>query len=551
MKSEANISNQKFHALNGVNNIPRSEIETIVDLAKQENNAEVIYRLSKVLRNNPDAKTFNMTIAKYPATGLNGAQHTGDYKEALDNCGRLRPGYRFMGGKVVKVAKKVKLKEQGTRSQKNPLKVKIIALKSKYNIGSHDAFPKVKKGLKGVMLADGYTVMQPDEAKLYENDEIFTGLHASAKDVESIVNELILEKIKTGAELPAWKQSWASKTNILAQNFETKKEYTGSNAMILNVLLGSIMPTPYYLTATQIEKMKGQIKKGAKSVPLVYYNFIYSLKDLSNNPEAESELLNKINGYEVKRKNAKSIVLSKDNYAGVVLTESEISFLGLEKSEYISKGFLRYYRVFNIADTTGIPYELPTVKPKSEAQRIELAEKIIAGFKDMPKLVKDKEAVYKLNTDVIGIPDISDFDPIEEYYTTLFHEMIHSTMNEKRLNRLEKYKGKDKDAQYAFEELIAELGASYLAGICGILNVVHLNSAAYLKGWHEKLQKMTENYSDFFVFATKEAQKAVDYILQGFEDAKPELPKENYSEKEKAAAKAKALKLKLKLKLKT
>lgn len=106
MKSEANISNQKFHALNGVNDIPRSEIETIVDLAKQENNAEVIYRLSKVLRNNPDAETFSMTIAKYPATGLNGAQHTGDYKEALDDCGRLRPGYRFMGGKVVKVLTK-------------------------------------------------------------------------------------------------------------------------------------------------------------------------------------------------------------------------------------------------------------------------------------------------------------------------------------------------------------------------------------------------------------------------------------------------------------
>ncbi len=106
MKSEANISNQKFHALNGVNDIPRSEIESIVDLAKQENNAEVIYRLSKVLRANPDAKTFSMTIAKYPTTGLNGAQHTGDYKEALDDCGRLRPGYRFMGGKVVKVLTK-------------------------------------------------------------------------------------------------------------------------------------------------------------------------------------------------------------------------------------------------------------------------------------------------------------------------------------------------------------------------------------------------------------------------------------------------------------
>lgn len=101
-----NKSNQKFYALNGVADVPRTEIESIVDLAKQENNAEVIYRLSKVLRQNPDAKTFEIEIASYPTSGLTGAQHTGDYKEALDDCGRLRPGYRFMGGKVLKIEPK-------------------------------------------------------------------------------------------------------------------------------------------------------------------------------------------------------------------------------------------------------------------------------------------------------------------------------------------------------------------------------------------------------------------------------------------------------------
>lgn len=548
MKSEANISNQKFYALNGVADVSRTEIESIVDLAKQESNTEVIYRLSKVLRQNPDAETFHMEIAKYPTTGLNGARHTGDYKEALDDCGRLRPGFRFVGGKVVKAAKKTK--KQGARSTQKTLKDKILSLKLKYSIGKYDAFPKVK-ALKGVLLADGHTVLQADEAALYENDQIFTGLNASAKDVESIVNELILDKIKTGADLPAWKQSWASKTSVLAQNFETKKEYTGSNAMILNVLLGSIMPTPYYLTATQIEKLKGRIKKGAKSIPLVYYNFIHNLKDFSTNPEAESELLKKINGYEVKRKGQKSIVLNKSNYAGVSLTEKEIEFLGLQRNEYISKGFLRYYRVFNIADTTGIDYEIPAPKNYSEAERIAKAEAIIKGFKDIPQIKFGNDASYNIKTDVITIPEIGQFDPKEEYYTTLFHEMIHSTLNENRLNRMEKYKGKQQDAQYAFEELIAELGASYLCGVAGILNVVYMNSAAYLKGWHEKLQKLAESNSDFFIYATKEAQKAVDYILQGYVEPTGTGEEKTYSEKDKAAAKAKALKLKLKLKLKT
>jgi antirestriction protein ArdC len=416
-------------------------------------------------------------------------------------------------------------------------------LKKKYALGNSYA-----PGLHGVSLADGVTILTNDESRIYDNEEYLGGLNASAKEVEEIVNELILNVIKTGEKLPPWKQSWAKKTKVLAQNFVTKKPYSGSNSTILNVLLGSIMPTPYYLTASQITTLKGQIKKGAKSIPLVYYNFTYQLKNLASNPSAESELLKKINGYEVKRKGKKSIFLSKTNYAGVTLNESEINYLELEKNEYISKGYLLYYRVFNIADTTGIDYEIPNPENRSEGQRINLAEKVIKGFKDIPKIVfGGDDATYNTKTDVINMPNIGDFDKKEEYYTTLFHEMIHSTLHESRLNREEQYKGKREDSQYAFEELIAELGASYLAGVCGILDVVYLNSASYLKNWHERLQKLTETNSDFFVYATKEAQKAVDYILQGFNEAENE---DTEDDNEMLELEAQALKLKLKLKLK-
>jgi antirestriction protein ArdC len=252
--------------------------------------------------------------------------------------------------------------------------------------------------------------------------------------------------------------------------------------------------------------------------------------------------------------------LTKTNYANVSLTEKEVEYLGLTKQEYISRGFLLYYRVFNIADTTGIQYEVPENKAKTETERIATAEAIVKGFTDMPPIVPGKDAAYNLSKDLITMPDISDFDVTEEYYTTLFHEMIHSTLHKSRIDRNEKYKDKDADAQYAFEELIAELGASYLAGLSGILNVVHVNSAAYLKGWHEKLQKITETNSNFFIFATKEAQKAVDYILKGFNfkdgqenDLETDIEVEKDVEKAKAKARAKVagLKLKLKLKLRT
>lgn len=103
MKSE-----HKFNALNGCKNVSRHELEGIINLAKIENNSDVVFRLSKVLNDQPQEQYFNIAVASYSTTGLNGAQHTGDYKEALDDCGRLRHGFHFVNGKVVKVVAKPK-----------------------------------------------------------------------------------------------------------------------------------------------------------------------------------------------------------------------------------------------------------------------------------------------------------------------------------------------------------------------------------------------------------------------------------------------------------
>lgn len=380
---------------------------------------------------------------------------------------------------------------------------------------------------------------------LYEFDEIDSeGL--GKLSVEQAVNSLILEKINNGDELPPWKKSWASKTDIPAQNFLSKEPYSGSNAMILNVLLGSSMPTPYYLTYNQAKKLGGSVKEGAKSIPLVYYNFIFKIRKLDS-------ALNKIKGKSITRK-GKKIVITEDNYTTLNFREKEIEQFELEPSEFYKQGFLRYYKVFNVADTEGIEYEVP--KPPETGQSITKAEQIIKSFKDAPTIKNEGNSAYYVpHQDTIYIPNISQFDPVEEYYTTLFHELVHSTLKETRLNRKEKYKGKEKEAEYAFEELIAELGASYIAGVAGIIDVTHLNSAAYLKGWHKKLQKQTNKYEDFFIYATKEAKKAADYILKDFGEntsSESKSSKDQYSNKEKikakARAKAKAAAIKVKLK---
>ena len=91
--------------------VSRDEIQAVIDLAKEQNNTEVIYRLSKILNDHPESKRFNINIINYPQETTNqvalaGTRHLGDYREALDECGRLKKGWHFVDGKVVKTQPK-------------------------------------------------------------------------------------------------------------------------------------------------------------------------------------------------------------------------------------------------------------------------------------------------------------------------------------------------------------------------------------------------------------------------------------------------------------
>jgi antirestriction protein ArdC len=98
-------------------------------------------------------------------------------------------------------------------------------------------------------------------------------------------------------------------------------------------------------------------------------------------------------------------------------------------------------------------------------------------------------ASYNKLVDVVAMPNRSCFDGSEEYYSTLFHELVHSTGHPGRLNRstltdFERFG----DEIYSREELVAEMGAAFLAGYCGIENHTINNSAAYLASWLEALK---------------------------------------------------------------
>ena len=108
------------------------------------------------------------------------------------------------------------------------------------------------------------------------------------------------------------------------------------------------------------------------------------------------------------------------------------------------------------------------------------------------------------------MPAPNSFKSDEFYYSVLFHELTHSTGHKSRLDR----EGITDLAAfgshtYSREELIAEMGAAFLCGHCGIENQTIDNSAAYIASWRQKLGSDPK----LIVQAAAQAQKAADFML--------------------------------------
>ncbi|MCK6382140.1 MAG: hypothetical protein L6Q54_12935 [Leptospiraceae bacterium] len=100
---------------------------------------------------------------------------------------------------------------------------------------------------------------------------------------------------------------------------------------------------------------------------------------------------------------------------------------------------------------------------------------------------------------------VDKFTGEEDYFSSLFHELIHWTGHPSRLNRESDRLVKE---QYAYEELIAEIGSSYLLGMCGITNVLD-NSSSYLSVW----LSAAKGDNSYILSASVQAQKGINYLL--------------------------------------
>jgi len=278
-----------------------------------------------------------------------------------------------------------------------------------------------------------------------------------SRDIYQNITDRFVEQLKKGT-VP-WQKPWFG-----VQNMVSRKQYRGINSLLLG---SSEFQSPFWVTFKQALDLGGHIKKGEKSMPVIYYKLV-----------------------------------DKCDEAGHVIVS------GSGRTSRIP--FIRWANVFNLDQTEGItPPEITT--GQNAGQSLEKAAAIVANAKLCPIHHTGFAALYSPNDDVIRMPSPSSFRNPESYQVTLFHEMTHATGHASRLNR----EGITQPVQfgserYSKEELIAELGAAFLSNEAGILtNIQFENSSAYLGSWIQKFQ----NDPRMIISAASQAQRGADFVL--------------------------------------
>lgn len=280
-------------------------------------------------------------------------------------------------------------------------------------------------------------------------------------DVYEIITNQIIEAIEANPK------RWQSGLNLLSAGIPTRHQtgeaYRGINHLILSMFATiNGYSSPYWFTFKQVQELNTRlIDAKGKGVKVVFFQ-MRKIEDKSTGEEKE------IPTY-------------------------------------------RYYTVFNGDHVENLPSKYqPIDHDGNHIDPILNGELLYQSSACEIKTMDSKTPHYSPTLDYIGIPDITRFDTAENYYTTLAHEIVHSTGHSSRLDRFKK--GPESKADYAFEELIAELGAVFVCSQLDIHGELE-NHAAYLKSW---LQHM-KNDKRFIFKAASAAQKAADFILERFE----------------------------------
>ena len=272
-------------------------------------------------------------------------------------------------------------------------------------------------------------------------------------DIYAAVTDRIIAQMEQG--IIPWQKPWVSAGKAISH--ATGKPYSLLNQMLLQ-------RPGEYITFKQCQEAGGKVKKGAKSSMVVFWKWI----------EQEDE----------------------------------------DTGETKEVPILRYYNVFHIDQCEGIraKYTQESAFPDG-ASTVETTQEIIYDYLEREGVkmthTEGDRACYKPSTDEIVLPLRKQFVSTAEYYSTVFHELTHSTGHPSRLNRLNRaaFFGTE---EYSKEELVAEIGAAALINHCGMESSSSFrNNTAYIQNWLSVLR----GDKRFIVSAAGKAEKAVSLIL--------------------------------------
>lgn len=308
-------------------------------------------------------------------------------------------------------------------------------------------------------------------------------------EIRERVTDRIIEQLEKGT-VP-WHKPWAASglapMNARYAGSSKPRPYRGINALLLAM---SGYGSPYWLTFKQANEMayKFWLKtKGLKDSPQAY-------RDFQKDPER---------GGVRKGEKSTQIVFWK----AITVPDPDAD----DGKKRIPMA--RFFNVFNVDQCDALGIENPSEEDREEFNPCEEAEAILAGYDDAPPLTHGGDrAFYNPVEDRIQMPERESFNTPEDYYYTVFHEHVHGTGHDSRLNR----EGVSKssiifgDEDYSKEELVAELGAAMLGAHAGLGSERRVaNSAAYIKSWLKKLR----DDKNMVMQAAAAAQKATDYMV--------------------------------------
>lgn len=283
-------------------------------------------------------------------------------------------------------------------------------------------------------------------------------------DIYARVTDKIIADLERGQL--TWRKPWSAE-HLAGQVQRPLRwnaiPYTGINVLVLWATAAEKgYVSPYWMTFKQAVSMGANVRKGEKGAQVVY---------------------------------ADRFVKEEQGADGQTKT-SKVPFL-------------KCYTVFNTAQLENVPKGFdevlappPPINPETRSPRL---EEFFAQTK--ADIYTGAQAAYVMSADRIQMPPFESFQDATSYYATLAHELTHWTKHPKRLDR-DFGRKRFGDEGYAKEELVAELGACFLAADLGFEPMPQEHHAAYIQSWLEVLQ----NDKRFVFSAASHAQKAVEHI---------------------------------------